>query len=52
MTSYQGIFKVEMSMRQCYPRKTILATQLQKLENLQGGFSFKDTAVMSGVEVQ
>lgn len=51
MTSYQGIFNVEMSMKQCHPRKTILATPLQKLENLQGGFSLNDTAVMSGIVV-
>lgn len=50
MTSYQDIFRVEMSVRQCHPR--ILAAPLQKLENLQGGFSFKDTAVVSGVVVQ
>jgi hypothetical protein len=51
-TWYQGIAKVEMSVRECHPRKKrIFATPLQKLENLQGGFSFMDTAVMSGVEV-
>jgi hypothetical protein len=33
-------------------KNSILATPLWKLENLQGGFSFKDTAVMFGVVVQ